>query len=203
MAFMPRMQRGRGAQRLSASKRVARPLSQPTTWPALMCSTPFGIKESRTPPLRTWPASSSRAQRLSASKRVARGPSGWCGPHSSGAQRLSASKRVAQGEPFALFKYQNPCSTPFGIKESRTSRFGLACRPCRPVLNAFRHQRESHIPKHRRQSHSPRVLNAFRHQRESHRDRGKTQAAAVVVLNAFRHQRESHRKRGQIVRFED
>ena len=36
------------------------------------------------------------------------------------------------------------CSTPFGIKENRTVRF-FKCLDSFFVLNAFRHQRESHI----------------------------------------------------------
>ena len=83
------------------------------------------------------------AQRLSASKRVALGASfsaWWWLKYC--AQRLSASKRVA---PFGRFRGARglECSTPFGIKESRTVNL-IRGRPFNGVLNAFRHQRGSH-----------------------------------------------------------
>ena len=39
-----------------------------------------------------------------------------------GAQRLSASKRIALASGASVFKPQEGCSTPFGIKENRTGR---------------------------------------------------------------------------------
>ena len=63
----------------------------------IRCSTPFGIKEDRTPTL-----GRTRAARISA-------------------QRLSASKRIAHGNAY-LDRGSGGCSTPFGIKEDRTKR---------------------------------------------------------------------------------
>ena len=129
------------------------------------------------------------AQRLSASKRIAHDTAPAPTRQEMSAQRLSASKRMHPG--VALF------------------------RRGRSVLNAFRHQRESHFLMPDRKSQSLEVLNAFRHQRESHQAiRGQVFGprcstpfgikenrtntlwfepnTAKRVLNAFRHQRESH-----------
>ena len=203
------------------------------------CSTPFGIKENRTRSLfcrgrrrdsvlnafrhqreshTPFPArilwDVSRAQRLSASKRIAQTARPPFRAKPKCAQRLSASKRIALIDIEQDFKSLE-CSTPFGIKENRTCRLSRqASASC--VLNAFRHQRESHAPLFALEVPAYRVLNAFRHQRESHHVLGQVLAHAIQcstpfgikenrtdatgaaatdaehVLNAFRHQRESH-----------
>ena len=153
------------------------------------CSTPFGIKENRT------------------TKRVvALSPS---------AQRLSASKRIAlEKRPRRRLAFR--CSTPFGIKENRTKKL-IAHLSTLQVLNAFRHQRESHATRKaaacscaQRLSASKRIAHRIaachgefprRAQRLSASKRIARRLALPIpayrrksVLNAFRHQRESHPK---------
>ena len=62
------------------------------------------------------------------------------------------------------------------------------------MLNAFRHQRNSHPMRQCWRCITMAVLNAFRHQRNSHPGSCKAQRFASAVLNAFRHQRNSHYK---------
>ena len=90
-----------------------------------------------------------------------------------GAQRLSASKRIAQAER----------DFPTGLVN---------------VLNAFRHQRGSHLTQFGERRLKVRVLNAFRHQRGSHNLSVSNTGQFIHVLNAFRHQRGSHAQTSQL-----
>ena len=105
------------------------------------CSTPFGIKEVRTTSCPTPQRSSKCAQRLSASKKFGPRDSVKISVSSECAQRLSASKKFGRS-PTARRTSSRMCSTPFGIKEVRTSE--VVEKICgMDVLNAFRHQRSS------------------------------------------------------------
>ena len=108
------------------------------------CSTPFGIKENRT-----------------------------------GRQARRSSRSLIQ------------CSTPFGIKENRTRRSDSSTRIASSAqrLSASKRIARSAL---RQVVSGQLVLNAFRHQRESHDDGAADGSARQEVLNAFRHQRESH-----------
>ena len=138
---------GRGAQRLSASKRIAlnglSPLGDLVYCAQrLSASKRIALFDNRITEPKTAVGSES-AQRLSASKRIAP-PAQQRSEHITAvlnafrhqreshavrmrtdcaltrAQRLSASKRIALGQRVAL-EIAYLCSTPFGIKENRTS----------------------------------------------------------------------------------
>ncbi len=80
-----------------------------------------------------------RAQRLSASMRLARIKTRPPVIVAEGAQRLSASMRLAQRSAFAIAKYHELCSTPFGIYEVGTVKDTGEPAESDQVLNAFRH----------------------------------------------------------------
>ena len=171
------------------------------------CSTPFGIKENRTGP--SWPCRSVEVLNAFRHQRESHRPVRGGPPRSPRVlnafrhQRESHNKLVTLpfhvlcSTPFGIKENrtqtkqgegvpEDACSTPFGIKENRTRNVGRSDR----VLNAFRHQRESHL-KTKCAPDRKNVLNAFRHQRESHKMRI-LRPVRGHVLNAFRHQRESH-----------
>ena len=83
------------------------------------------------------------------------------------AQRLSASTNCSPANHIDGIKFDDWCSTPFGINELFTegpSAYGLL----HTVLNAFRHQRTVHTREATALLVVGHVLNAFRHQRTVH-----------------------------------
>ena len=157
------------AQRLSASKRVARAASMISSTCARSCSTPFGIKEGRTS--QSLVIGVCRITVLNAFR------------HQRGSHSPPRMNRARCVRVLNAFRHQRGshicsalmvrrcwrCSTPFGIKEGRTKPTGNPPRGG-SVLNAFRHQRGSHPYWNRRSATFQGVLNAFRHQRGSHTD---------------------------------
>ena len=85
------------------------------------------------------------------------------------------------------------CSTPFGIKDSCTSRRALipGCSRCAQRLSASKIPAQFHGGKSIRRRWQ--VLNAFRHQRFLHPASCGAPCRRSGVLNAFRHQRFLHR----------
>ena len=133
-----------------------------------MCSTPFGIIGIRTLAFVGDPPLFRRAQRLSASSEFAH-------------RRLSQRRKMAE------------CAQ----RLSASSEFALTAEspffPLLLVLNAFRHHRNSHRPKHGSKEEARNVLNAFRHHRNSHAlNHQQGIDRRTLVLNAFRHHRNSH-----------
>jgi len=160
--------RGRGsAQRLSASEVFAYGYPRPP-FSFRECSTPFGIRGVR---IRRGLLGTLK-ERMCSTPFGIRGVriSESSGGESAGycAQRLSATEVFAYNPRPCSPCITSMCSTPFGIRGVRIpgSRTRAAC--------------------------SFGVLNAFRHQRCSHVNCGCVQVAALKVLNAFRHQRCSH-----------
>ena len=140
---------------------------------AILCSTPFGIKDFCTP------------------SRFVRMISCVC------AQRLSASKISAQ-VPIVTVFVDYECSTPFGIKDFCTKPGSYALGEVHEVLNAFRHQRFLHIVNVAVIEIWRIVLNAFRHQRFLHTRLWRcSEPGRREVLNAFRHQRFLHSRQNQ------
>ena len=210
----------------------------------LGCSTPFGIKGTLTTALPSDLTSVIGAQRLSASKELSLNQRNICqmsarcvlnafrhqrNSHGCGiptsrststsAQRLSASKELSPPERLNLSLRGVGAQRLSASKELSRSIPGSCCSRLQ-VLNAFRHQRNSHCllkspwrdsiraqrlsaskELSRRRSARSRsnriVLNAFRHQRNSHTRRRSKPSRVVAVLNAFRHQRNSHTSAGR------
>ena len=107
-----------------------------------------------------------------------------------GAQRLSASKELSPCVSGCLLRSLT-CSTPFGIKGTLTPARWRKCRGC-PVLNAFRHQRNSHWIPDAVLAVGNRAQRLSASKELSRRPAGKSLSACLRVLNAFRHQRNSH-----------
>ena len=107
------------------------------------------------------------AQRLSASTNCSPPVVSLVFVTTSRAQRLSASTNCSPANHIDGIKFDDWCSTPFGINELFTegpSAYGLL----HTVLNAFRHQRTVHTREATALLVVGHVLNAFRHQRTVH-----------------------------------
>ena len=180
------------------------------------CSTPFGIKGGRTRQLYTY----RRLYRVLNAFRHQRGSHlpaldtdfslcSWCStPFGIKGGRTEVSLEsgicfISCSTPFGIKGGRTSsgwrkttclsrCSTPFGIKGGRTPPWQKTLGSRWRVLNAFRHQRGSHLDGRREGQKRGGVLNAFRHQRGSHLRGKRDRRGSVRVLNAFRHQRGSH-----------
>ena len=132
-----------GAQRLSASQRSARPISNASAPSSIMCSTPFGITEVGT-------------FRVAVDQGVAVGcstpfgitevgtPPPASSPDQDGVLNAFRHHRGRHDNRLSARLGCDSCSTPFGITEVGTllTLFGLVTSI--PVLNAFRHHRGRH-----------------------------------------------------------
>ena len=153
------------------------------TPPPLQCSTPFGINDSCTLPLR-------RVQRAKAEV-VCSTPfgindsctrAGKHGHHDLWVLNAFRHQRFLHRSHITYqARTQNRCSTPFGINDSCTLKRNREVSEA-GVLNAFRHQRFLHDRRAVARYGDERVLNAFRHQRFLHRWRAKARDLQLRVM---------------------